>query len=104
MPYIIQNRAGQTIVIPDGALNQDFSIDLIGRNYENYGQIIAQSFIDILDNFANTNAPAKQVDGQLWFDTSTKVLRVYNATEGQWVPLLPIISAGGVPKIHQVLI
>jgi hypothetical protein len=97
VPYIIQNRAGQNIVIPDGALNQDFSIDLIGRNYENYGQIIAQSFIDILDNFANTNAPAKQVDGQLWFDTSAKVLRVYNATEGQWVPLLPIISAGGVP-------
>ena len=97
MPYIIQNRAGQNIVIPDGALNQDFSIDLIGRNYENYGQIIAQSFVDILDNFANTNAPAKQVDGQLWFDTSTKVLRVYNATEGQWVPLLPIISSSGVP-------
>ena len=97
MPYIIQNSAGQSIVIPDGDLNQDFSIDLIGRNYENYGQILAQSFIDILNNFASNSAPSRQTDGQLWYDTSTKQLRVYNAAEGQWVPQLPIISSGGVP-------
>lgn len=97
MPYIIDNRAGQTIVIPDNALNQDFSIDLVGRNYENYGAIIAKSFIDILDNFASPTAPANQTDGQLWFDTGSDLLRVYDNNQGLWAPLLPIVTNSGSP-------
>lgn len=97
MPYIIDNRAGQTVIIPDEALNQDFSIDLVGRNYENYGAIIAKSFLDILDNFASPSAPANQTDGQLWFDTSSDLLRVYDNTQGLWAPLLPIVTASGSP-------
>ena len=92
MPYIIDNRAGQTIVIPDGALNQDFSIDLVGRNYENYGAVIARSFVDLLDNFASSTSPSKQTNGQLWYDTAKSVLRVYDNTVGLWKPLLPIVT------------
>ena len=92
MPYIIDNRAGQTIVIPDGALNQDFSIDLVGRNYENYGAVIARSFIDLLDNFASDNSPSNQTNGQLWYDTAQSVLRVYDSQLGVWKPVLPIIT------------
>lgn len=97
MPYIIDNRAGQTIVIPDNALNQDFSIDLVGRNYENYGAVIAKSFVDLLDNFASGSAPDRQTDGQLWFDTNKDLLRVYDATQGLWAPLLPIVTASAAP-------
>ena len=97
MPYIIDNRAGQTIVIPDNALNQDFSIDLVGRNYENYGAVIAKSFVDLLDNFASGSAPERQTDGQLWFDTNKDLLRVYDATQGLWAPLLPIVTASASP-------
>ena len=66
---------------------------IIGRNYENYGQIIAQSFIDILDNFANTNAP-KQVDASYGL-THRKSFKSHNATEGIR-HVLPL-SVGGVP-------
>ena len=98
MPYIIDNRAGQTVIIPDNALNQDFSIDLVGRNYENYGAIIAKSFVDLLDNFASSSAPQKQTDGQTWFDTTNNLLRVYDADQGLWVPIMPIISPTGAPS------
>ena len=98
MPYIIDNRAGSSIIIPDGALNQDFSIDLVGRNYTNYGEPIAKSFIDLLDNFAHGTAPTKQTNGQCWYDSTAKVLRVYDSVGGQWVPLTPLVSTAGVPS------
>ena len=98
MPYIIDNRAGSRIIIPDGALNQDFSIDLVGRNYTNYGEPIAKSFIDLLDNFAHGTAPTKQTNGQCWYDSTAKVLRVYDSVGGQWVPLIPLVSTAGVPS------
>ena len=98
MPYIIDNRAGQAITIPDGALNQDFSIELVGRNYTNYGEPIAKSFIDLLNNFANNTAPTKQTNGQVWYDTTKKVLRIYDSVGGNWVPMTPLISASGVPS------
>ena len=98
MPYIIDNRAGNSIIIPDGALNSDFSIDLVGRNYANYGEPIAKAFIDLLDNFANNTAPTKQTNGQAWYDAGKKVLRIYDSIGGQWVPLTPLISASGIPS------
>lgn len=98
MPYIIDNRAGSSITIPDGALNNDFAIQLVGRNYANYGQPIANAFVDLLDNFAHGTAPTKQTNGQIWYDSTKKVLRVYDSVGGQWVPLTPLVSASGVPS------
>ena len=98
MPYIIDNRAGSSIIIPDGGKNSDFSIDFVGRNFTNYGEPIAKAFVDLLDNFANSTAPTKQTNGQLWFDAGKKVLRVYDSIGGVWVPLTPLISASGIPS------
>jgi len=98
VPYIIDNRAGSSITIPDGALNDDFAIQLVGRNYANYGQPIANAFVDLLDNFAHGTAPTKQTNGQIWYDSTKKVLRVYDSVGGQWVPLTPLVSASGVPS------
>ena len=87
MPYVINNRSGDTIVIPDEALNQDYSIALVGRNYENYGAIIATGFVDLLNNFATaTTPPAKATSGQLWYDSTAKQLRVYDGNTGAWIP------------------
>lgn len=87
MPYVINNRSGDTIVIPDETLNQDYSIDLVGRNYENYGSVIATGFVDLLNNFATTNTPpAKATSGQLWYDRGSKQLRTYDGNTGAWIP------------------
>lgn len=93
MPYIIENRSGEPIVIPDGSLNTDYSIDLVGRNYENYGQIIAKTQIDLLDNFATDNTPpADPTTGQLWYDKDNKVLRTYDGPTGSWLPNRPLVT------------
>jgi len=94
VPYVINNRSGDTIVIPDGAVNQDFSVDLIGRNYENYGAVVATTTVDMLDNFAHASTPpARSVDGQLWYDKTYKQLRVKDGTTGAWIPLGILVSA-----------
>lgn len=94
MPYIITNRAGDTIIIPDEGLNQDYSVDLVGRNYPNYGSVVASSFVDLLNNFAtDTTPPAKATSGQLWYDKTFKKIRVYDSSTGSWLPLGPIVSS-----------
>ena len=94
MPYVFDNRNGDSITVADNALNQDFSIDLVGRNYENYGEIFAKTFVDLLDNFATTaTPPANSVDGQLWYDKTYKSLRVFDGDNSVWLPTRPIISA-----------
>jgi|SaaInlStandDraft_1057018.scaffolds.fasta_scaffold02539_2 hypothetical protein len=99
MPYVINNRSNDTILIPDESLNQDYSIDLVGRNYENYGAIIATSFLDLLDNFAsNQTPPQKSSSGQLWYDKNNKQLRLYDGLTGAWVPQGIMISPTAPPN------
>lgn len=100
MPYIINNSNGDAIVIPDGALNQDHSIDLVGRNYENYGAVIAKTQLDLLDNFASTTPPVRATDGQLWYDKSTKQIRIYDYPTGGWLPSGIQISATPLVNIN----
>ena len=101
MPYIIENASGEPITIPDGSLNSDYSIDLIGRNYENYGQVIAKTQIDLLDNFASDGTPpADPTSGQLWYDKNFKVLRSYDGTTGAWLPNRPLVVNSPPTNIH----
>lgn len=94
MPYIIENSGGESIIIPDGGLNQDYSIDLVGRNYANYGEIIAKTQIDLLDNFASdATPPTSPTAGQLWYDKTFKVLRTYDSTTGAWLPNRTLVSS-----------
>ena len=68
-------------VIPDGTINTQSSMTLIGRNYAGgYGQFQDDNFIRLLESGANNSAPGAPLVGQLWYDTSTQTLKVYNGT------------------------
>ena len=56
------------------------SLNLIGRNYAGYGLFLNENFIHLLESFANSSAPPNALKGQLWFDTTNIVLKVYNGT------------------------
>jgi len=66
--------------IPDGTLNTQSSMVLIGKNYPGYGAFLDQNFIHLLENAANSTSPTAPLSGQLWFNTSTKILQVWNGT------------------------
>lgn len=79
MSYTITHNNGQNpIVVLDGKLNNSTSLTFVGRNVQNYGGLIDQNFLSLLENFANSTAPARPIAGQLWYNTTTKQLNVYN--------------------------
>lgn len=82
MAYIITKSDGTTLTtVQDGQYdNVTTSINLIGKNLFNYGQLQNENFVYLLENFAKTTAPSNQMRGQLWFDTSVNSLKVYTGS------------------------
>jgi hypothetical protein len=57
-------------------------LTLIGRNYANYGEIIANDLVALVENFAFSSSPSNPLAGQLWFDTTGGGrLKVYTGTQ-----------------------
>lgn len=81
-----------TITVEDNTLNEETSIKLPGRYVTSYGQAVAENFLHLLENFANTEPPQRPVEGQLWYDSTQGVdqLKVYDGTN--W------IASGGIKK------
>ena len=88
MSYVINNSRGQVIaVVADGTVNQSAtSLTLVGRAITNYGESENENYVYLLENFANNLAPANPVLGQLWYDSSSDTLSVYNSANA-WVVL-----------------
>jgi len=66
--------------VQDSILNTQTDISFIGKGYAGYGEIVAENFLHLLENFSNTSAPSKPIKGQLWFDESESRLKVYNGS------------------------
>jgi microcystin-dependent protein len=59
------------------------SLTLVGKNYKGYGLFINQNIVRLMENFADTTAPTAPIPGQLWFNSTTKLLNVnVAATKG----------------------
>lgn len=82
MSYTINLTNGNLLVtIPDGTINNSAcSQVLVGKNYAGYGQFLDDNFVHLLENAANGTAPAAPLTGQLWYNTTTGVLQVYNGS------------------------
>jgi len=81
MSYTITLTDGAIFaVIPDGTINTDSSMTLVGKNYAGYGQFINDDIIRLLENGSNTTAPGAPLTGQLWWDQTTGTMKVYNGT------------------------
>ena len=80
------------LIVDDNTINQETSLDIPGRQTTAYGTAIAENFLHLLENFANTTEPTNPVEGQLWYDSSEGVnqLQVYDGTS--WA------AAGGLKK------
>jgi hypothetical protein len=82
MSYTINLTNGNLLVtIPDGTINTvACSQTLIGKNYAGYGQFLDDNFVHLLENAANGTAPTAPLTGQLWYNTTSGVLQVYNGS------------------------
>jgi len=69
--------------VQDGVLNTQTDISFIGKGYAGYGESIAENFLHLLENFSNSSAPTKPIEGQLWWDSTNAKLQVYNGSAFQ---------------------
>lgn len=90
-----------TITIEDGTINTETSLRIPGRNTTAYGAVIAENFLHLLENFADTTQPASPTEGQLWYDTTlgAEQLKVYDGTN--WVPASGITKQINTPASAQ---
>ena len=81
MAYTINRTDGSIeATVPDGTIYSDRSLVLIGRNFNGYGEFIAENFIRLLESHALDSQPGNPMTGQTWFDTDASILRVYDGT------------------------
>ena len=69
--------------VQDGVINTQTDLSFVGKGYAGYGETIAENFLHLLENFSNTSAPSKPIEGQLWWDSTNSKLQVYNGTAFQ---------------------
>jgi len=94
MSYKLNKTDGTLLVdLIDGFVDTGTTnLTLIGRNYEGFGEFLNENFIKLLENFNNTASPTSPLQGQLWYDSTSQRLKVYNGTE--------FVVAGG-PFVQQ---
>ena len=81
MAYTINLTDGTIFaVVADGTINTDSSQTLVGKNYAGYGEFLDENFMRLLENAANTSAPGAPLTGQLWYDKTNNIIKVYNGT------------------------
>ena len=81
MAYTINLTDGNIFAtVADGTINTSSSVTLVGKNYAGYGEFLDENFIQMLENFSNPTAPVAPLTGQLWWDKTNSLLKVYNGT------------------------
>jgi len=81
MAYIVNKTDGsQLVTITDGTVDNSTSLYLFGKSYSGYGEYLNEDLVRLLENSAATASPAAPLRGELWFDTNTNQLKVYDGT------------------------
>lgn len=86
MPYNVKftDTTKPAVEVFDNTTNSsDTSLKFSGRNTTNYGTVIAENFLHLLENFAGPSQPVNPVEGQLWYNNTEELLYVYDGSSWQ---------------------
>ncbi len=85
MAYLIYNNDGTILTtIADGQVDSvSTSLDLLGKNLNNYGEYFNNNLIKLLTNFASSSnlEPRSPQIGQLWYNKTINKLTVYDGRQ-----------------------
>ena len=101
MPYIVRftdNDNKTPITVFDNTSSTDTSLTFPGRNVTGYGQIVAENFLALLENFASPNQPVNPVEGQLWYDSTNGILMLWDNTN--WKAASNIQKSATEPSVE----
>jgi microcystin-dependent protein len=101
MPYIVNFTDSDNktpITVFDNTSSTDTSLTFPGRNVTGYGQIIAENFLQLLENFASASAPVNPTEGQLWYDSENGILMIWDNTN--WKSASNIQKSASAPSVE----
>ena len=80
MTYKINKTDGNVLAdIPDGTFDtENSSLTLIGKNVTTFGEILNENLVKLLENFSSSTSPPRPITGQLWYDTTTGRINVFD--------------------------
>ena len=82
MAYTINKTDGSVIAtITDGTVDNTTSVQLFGKSFSGFGEGLNENLVKLLENSASTSAPTAPLKGELWMDTASSNLKVYDGTE-----------------------
>lgn len=87
MPYSLNNFDGRSFTtIEDGVVDRQLSssLNFVGKDVTGYGTYQNDNFLWLLENFAGTTAPVNKLQGQIWFDKNTSVMKPKVWDGSQW--------------------
>ena len=81
MAYTINKTDGTVVAtVEDGALDTTTTLQLIGRNYQSYGEPFNENLVKLLENSASSTAPSTPIKGELWYDATNTALKIYDGS------------------------
>ena len=81
MAYTINKTDGTVITtITDGTVDNTTSLQLFGKSFSGFGEGLNENLVKLLENASGTAAPTAPLKGELWFDTNTAQLKVYDGS------------------------
>ena len=83
MAYSINfsNPSLPAIIVNDNGIDtSSTSLTFVGRGRINYGEVLQENMLHLMEHFANTTPPPNMVLGQAWFDTQNDVLKINKAS------------------------
>jgi microcystin-dependent protein len=101
MPYTVKftdddNKTPLTVF--DNTSSTDTSLVFPGRNVTGYGQIIAENFLHLLENFSSATQPVNPIEGQLWYDSDNGFLQLFDGTN--WKAASNIQKSPTAPSVE----
>ena len=81
MAYTINKTDGTVVTtITDGTVDNTTSLQLFGKSFSGFGEGLNENLVKLLENASGTSAPTAPLKGELWFDTNTAQLKVYDGS------------------------
>jgi len=81
--YTVTSHDGPFTIDSDTLDISNTALALPGRDWSGWGEFYSNNFMHLLENFA-IGEPAIKRTGQLWYDVSSKTLKVWNKTDNAW--------------------
>jgi hypothetical protein len=102
MAYTVDYTDGSktTITVANASVNTTTSVGLVGQGYTNYGEVMAENLVHMLEHFAGSSAPTTPIEGQIWFNNNTKTLQYLDDTVSNganWKPIATMFVQSDPP-------